>query len=170
MSAPPSATVFHLEMLDRSALSPSAPVAEFEVVAVDPPDPDLNRRFYRAVGGQWNWTDRLKWSPKQWLAHVQRDVLKTFIGRLKGEDVGYIEIEAQADGDVEIVYFGLLPNHIGKRLGGPFLSAAVEKAWEITGAKRLWLHTCTFDHEHALGNYRARGFEVFKTEQESAAE
>ena len=146
----PIRAVFHLEMLDRAGLRPRPPVAGFVTKAVDPPDPGLNRRFYCSVGAQWHWTDRLTWSEIDWRKYVDRDFLKTFVGKLDGVEVGYFELEVQASGNVEIVYFGLLPDYIGKGLGGSFLSAAVKRAWELPGTKRVWLHTCTQDHKHAL--------------------
>ena len=152
-------------MCKRAAFQPSPAVADFEAVLVDPPDPEFNRRFYCSVGSQWDWTVRLSWSEDDWQRYVGRDVLKTFVGRLSGDDVGYFELEAQESGNVEIVYFGLLPEYIGKGLGGPFLSLAVERSWEFLGTERVWVHTCTHDHKHALDNYRARGFELFKTER-----
>ena len=166
----PIRAVFHLEMLDRAGLRPRPPVAGFVTKAVDPPDPGLNRRFYCSVGAQWHWTDRLTWSEIDWRKYVDRDFLKTFVGKLDGVEVGYFELEVQASGNVEIVYFGLLPDYIGKGLGGSFLSAAVKRAWELPGTKRVWLHTCTQDHKHALNNYQDRGFEVFKTELEPMKE
>jgi GNAT superfamily N-acetyltransferase len=57
-----------------------------------------------------------------------------------------------------------LPSFIGKGLGGPLLSTAISRAWEM-GAKRVWVHTCTLDHPRALGNYQARGFAVYRTEE-----
>ncbi len=77
-----------------------------------------------------------------------------------------MELEAQAGGSVEIVYFGLLPEFIGQGLGGALLSAAVGRAWEVRDTKRVWVHTCSQDHENALSNYLARGFELFRTEEE----
>ena len=44
------------------------------------------------------------------------------------------------------------------------LSLAVQEAWKIKGTKRVWLHTCSEDHPHALGNYEKRGFRSFKIE------
>ncbi|MDX1681831.1 MAG: GNAT family N-acetyltransferase [Phycisphaeraceae bacterium] len=158
-------TIYHLEMIDREAFSPQPAPVGFEVTAVDPPDPDFNRRFYREVGEAWQWTDRREWSDDQWHDYVYRDALKTWVGRQAGEPAGYFELESQADGDVEIVYFGLLPAFIGRGLGGPLLSAAVESAWNLPDTRRVWVHTCTDDHPHALENYRRRGFEVFKIEE-----
>ncbi len=63
------------------------------------------------------------------------------------------------------MYFGLLPEFIGRGLGGPLLTAAVRRAWEIPGARRVWLHTCTEDHPQALANYLSRGFSVFRVEE-----
>ncbi len=162
----PIRAVFHLEMLDRAALRSRPPVAGLVTKTVDPPDPDLNRRFYYSVGSEWHWTDRLSWSKNDWQDYVDRDVLNTFVGKLDGVEVGYFELEAQASGSVEIVYFGLLPDYIGKGLGGSFLSTALERVWELPGTKRIWLHTCTQDHKHALKNYQDRGFAIFKTELE----
>ena len=80
---------------------------------------------------------------------------------MDGTPAGYFEIEKRPEGDVEIKNFGLLPAFIGQGLGGRLLT--VERAW-AWGATRVWLHTCTHDHPHALHNYVARGFRVCKTE------
>ena len=65
--------------------------------------------------------------------------------------------------DVEFVFFGILPGFFGRGLGGPFLTDCVDAAWDL-GPSRVWLHTCSEDHPHALSNYLARGFEVFRKE------
>jgi hypothetical protein len=44
------------------------------------------------------------------------------------------------------------------------LTDAVDRAWSL-GARRIWLHTCTFDHPQAIPNYIARGFRVFRIEE-----
>jgi GNAT superfamily N-acetyltransferase len=82
---------------------------------------------------------------------------------MDGTPAGYFEIEKRPEGEVEIKNIGLLPAFIGQGLGGHLLTVAVERAW-AWGATRVWLHTCTHDHPHALRNYVARGFRVCKTE------
>jgi GNAT superfamily N-acetyltransferase len=155
--------IYHLEMVDRDAFRPKVGPAGFQVDEVSPADPELNRRFYRDVGGPWKWTDRLVWSDSDWRCYVSRDSLRTWIGRFLCQEVGYFELEAQDNGNVEIAYFGLLPQSIGQGLGGPFLSAAVYNAWAMPGTRRVCVHTCTWDHAHALSNYVSRGFQIFKT-------
>ncbi|WP_418605259.1 hypothetical protein [Georgenia sp. SUBG003] len=69
-------------------------------------------------------------------------------------------------------YFGLLPAFTGRGLGGHVLADVLGRAWslparwpELPPAARVWLHTCSLDSPRALSNYRARGLEVYRTEQ-----
>ena len=166
----PFTTIHHLEMTGPEAFRPGQPKAGLSVSLVQPPDPAVNRKFYSAVGADWNWTDRLAWSDDDWRKYVCRDDLATYLGTMDGETIGYFELERQDGSNIEIKYFGLLPAHIGRGLGGAFLSMAVRRAWEWPGARRVWVHTCTKDHENALANYQKRGFTVFKTERAPNAE
>jgi GNAT superfamily N-acetyltransferase len=124
----------------------------------------LYRRLYKEVGEDWYWHDRLEWSDEALAAHLARPDVAVFELMVGDESAGYFELGRHGDGSVEIVYFGLNPRFIGKGLGGPLLSRAVEEGWKMS-ASRVWLHTCTLDSERALPNYRARGFLPFKTER-----
>ncbi|HYF62624.1 MAG TPA: GNAT family N-acetyltransferase [Herpetosiphonaceae bacterium] len=159
-------TTYHLEMLDRAELRPaSAPALALEVHPVAPPSPELARFFYSAVGGDYFWIDRLGWSYGRWQAHLGRPEVEMWIGTHAGVPVGYFELERQPEDAVEITYFGLLPQWIGRGLGGALLTAAIERAW--AGARRVWVHTCSLDGPAALANYQARGFRQFREETEA---
>ncbi|MDQ3703486.1 MAG: GNAT family N-acetyltransferase [Chloroflexota bacterium] len=172
-------------MLHPDWLCPARPVDGLHVVRAEVPSPDLNRFFYTAVGADWWWTDRLEWTDERWLAHLDRPQVETWVGYVSGTPVGYFELEgppprgdkADARGDVEIAYFGLLPQFVGRGIGGALLTAAVQRAWTLAGearapgssepaaaAGRVWLHTCSLDSPRALANYRARGFRLDRTE------
>jgi ribosomal protein S18 acetylase RimI-like enzyme len=156
-------TTWYLEMRDRGDLCSKAGPAGFEVSTVAEPRPDLNLEFYRKVGGGWGWKRRLEWTEAQWLEYLGRPVLTTGVVSVDGQSVGYFELESQEDGDVEIVQLGLLPDYVGRGLGGALVTAALESAWSIPGTRRVWLHTCSRDHKNALGNYQRRGLVVYKT-------
>src|SRR5918995_1859877 len=76
---------------------------------------------------------------------------------------GYFELRAHQDDSVEIAYFGLLPDFIGRGWGKYLLTRAVQSAWQ-QGPRRVWLHTCTLDHPAALPNYLKRGFRPVRQE------
>ena len=100
-------------------------------------------------------------------AHVGRPEIEIWLLTHQGVPAGFVELERSPDGSVEIVYFGLLPDFIGRRVGRAFLAAALDRAWD-GGTTRVWLHTCTLDHPRALQNYVDGGFRVVREEAYTA--
>ena len=121
---------------------------------------EVNKFLYAFIGKQWLWRDKLSCSDEQWQSYVRDENLKTFIGLKQASVVGYYELK-KVEGDVEIAYFGLAPEFIGKGYGGHLLSHCIEQAW-LWGATRVWVHTCDLDHSNALKNYQARGMKIYK--------
>ncbi|MEU8550379.1 GNAT family N-acetyltransferase [Streptomyces roseoverticillatus] len=147
------------------------------IVRAEVPSPEFSRFLYTAVGGDVTWLDRLPWSYEMWRAHLERPGVETWVAYEHGTPAGYIELEAQGEGTVEIVYFGLIPAFRGRRIGGHVLSYGTARAWDLAErwpglapTKRVWVHTCSLDGEHAVANYERRGFRVFKTESEEQPE
>ncbi|HET7314879.1 GNAT family N-acetyltransferase [Salinisphaera sp.] len=136
----------------------SAPDFDFELMS--PPDPELHRALYIRVGSAWQWTDRLSWSFAEWQARSHDAHVAVWVARVADEPIGFVELDFADDGNVEITYFGLTPNWIGAGYGGAVLAAGVNKAWREPDTRRVWLHTCNFDHPNALANYKARGFRI----------
>ena len=156
--------IHYLEMTDPAQLRPSPrTVAAFEVKRAQIPYGAVNRFFYQTVGAAWHWTDHLAWTDDDWQAYAERPGLETWIGYVQGTPAGYFELMREEAAQVEIAMFGLLPPFIGHGLGGVMLTAALRRAWE-EGTRRVWLHTESSDHPHALPNYQARGMRVYRTE------
>jgi GNAT superfamily N-acetyltransferase len=153
-------TTWFLQMTDPGKLAQAPePEPDLEVRQVELPAPEFARMLYAAVGGDWYWTDRLGWDRERWHAWLSRPEVETWVGWLRGAPAGYFELERQGEA-VEIVSFGLLPAFIGRGLGKRLLDAALRRAWAL-GPSRVWLHTCSLDGPAALGNYQARGLEVY---------
>ena len=130
----------------------------------DPKDFQMNKFFYKNIGKNCQWIDRLVWTDLNWIDYISSDKLFTYILKDESEIVGYFELLFNKQSkEAEIAYFGILEEYYGKKLGGYLLSEAVKNSF-ILGAKRVWLHTCSLDHKNALKNYLARGMKIFKTE------
>jgi ribosomal protein S18 acetylase RimI-like enzyme len=158
------ATRTYLEMTDRSALRPGKiPAGQIDVTGRQPCETDFWRYLYSTVGEAYNWIDRLSWTDAEIRAYLDDPNITLWVMKVDGELAGYFELRLKADRSIEIVYFGLLPQFTGRGYGGFLLTRAVERAWE-RGARRVWLHTCSFDHPQAIANYIARGFSIFRTE------
>ncbi|MER5183040.1 GNAT family N-acetyltransferase [Streptomyces sp. NPDC002896] len=171
-------TTWSLEQTSPSDLRPSAaPEGDVRIVRAEVPSPEFSRFLYTAVGGDIRWTDRLGLTYAQWQDVLNRPGTETWVAYEKGTPAGYVELEAQDEGVVEIVYFGLIPAFRGRRLGGHLLSHGIARAWDLAErwpgrapTKRVWLHTCSKDGEHAMDNYLRRGFTLFETKVEEEAE
>ena len=127
------------------------------------PSPELGRFLYTAVGGPWYWTDRLSWTYQRWLEWLARPGIETWVAHVDGTPAGYFELDGTTAGSVELAYFGLMPEVVGRGLGGWLLTKALERAWAL-GPRRVWVRTCSLDGPRALANYRARGMRVFHVE------
>jgi ribosomal protein S18 acetylase RimI-like enzyme len=161
-------TVWTLESRDPADLRPPSRPARVDPVLLraDRPAPSLSRFFYATVGEPWLWVDRRGWAPRRWREWVDRPEHHLTSAWVDGAPAGYVELEQQPDGDVEIAYFGLLPDVAGLGLGGHLLTHAVASAWALPGTRRVWVHTCSLDAPAALDNYRARGLRVVATHTE----
>ena len=161
---PVEITTYYLEMLNCAEYQPPrASKVAAELRRVETPLPELNRFLYATVGRDWDWADRLSWPRERWIEWLDRPQLETWIAWVGGTPAGYYELEQQPEQNVEIAYFGLLPQFAGQGLGGWLLGQAIERGWE-SGARRVWVHTCSLDHPHALANYLARGFKQYRQE------
>ena len=89
---------------------------------------------------------------------------KTYILKNKDDLAGYFELIFHKDKkEVEIAYLGLLEEYYNKKLGSYLLSAAIRNSFSDK-IKRVWVHTCSLDHQNALNNYLSRGMKIFKKE------
>ena len=131
---------------------------------VDPPDFQINKFFYKQIGKDHRWSDRLVWNDQKWIKYVENHKVKTYVLKDKEDLIGYSEqIFHFEEKNCEIAYFGILQEYYGKKYGGFLLSQAIKNAF-VNEIERVWLHTCSLDHEFALKNYQARGMKIFKSE------
>jgi GNAT superfamily N-acetyltransferase len=158
------ATRTYLEMRDPSALQPAPqPAGTATVERLTPCPPAVWRFLYVEVGRRYRWIDRLDWTDAQAAAYLDDPGVSVWLLSVDATPAGYFELRGDADGGVEIAYFGLMHPYHGQGLGGHLLTVATREAW-AAGANRVWLHTSTCDHPAALPNYLNRGFTVVRSE------
>ena len=156
---------YYLEINSLENLNYSAkPNDNCNLHLVDPPDFQINKIFYKQIGKDHRWSDRLVWNDQKWIKYVENHKVKTYVLKDKEDLIGYSEqIFHFEEKNCEIAYFGILQEYYGKKYGGFLLSQAIKNAF-VNEVERVWLHTCSLDHEFALKNYQARGMNIFKSE------
>tara|TARA_A100001388_G_scaffold90146_1_gene65233 strand:+ start:12 stop:515 length:504 start_codon:yes stop_codon:yes gene_type:complete len=140
------------------------PSEDYSLSLINPINFQLNKFFYKNIGKNHKWVDRLAWSEEKWITYVSSENVKTFVFKFKDDLAGFFElILHQEKNEIEIAYFGILKEYQNKKLGSYLLSEAIKKSFE-NKVNRVWVHTCSLDHKNALNNYISRGMKIFKTE------
>jgi ribosomal protein S18 acetylase RimI-like enzyme len=137
---------------------------DHSVELLNPKDFQLNKFFYKNIGRNYHWIDRLVWKDLDWTKYISDEKLFTYILKDKTEIAGYFELLFDNNTkEAEIAYLGILEEYYGRKLGGYLLSEAIKYSFTL-GCERVWVHTCSLDHENALSNYLSRGMKIFKSE------
>jgi len=155
----------YLEIKSLNELVGASKLSEVHSVNfLDPPNFQLNKFFYKNIGKDHYWVDRLVWSEKEWIDYVYNEKVSTYILKKEEDVCGYFELIFHKDkNEFEIAYFGLLKEYHNKKLGSFLLSFAIKKCFEKK-INRVWVHTCSLDHDNALKNYLSRGMKIYKRE------
>ena len=142
----------------------SEPSSDYSLILIEPDNFQLNKFFYKSIGKNHRWVDRLIWSDEKWINYVSNEKVKSYVLKLNEDLVGFFELIFHTElNEIEIAYFGILEEYHNKKLGSYLLSQAIKKSFNEK-IRRVWLHTCSFDHKNAINNYLARGMKIFKTE------
>ena len=170
MSPTPLAiTITRLEMRARpAALRPALPHGHDNgrvmLLRARKPPVHFYRYLYETVGKAYHWVDRCRMDDETLCAHIHDDNVDVFVMYGDGVPAGYFELDFRQPDEAELVYLGLLPEHVGRGLGSFLLATAIDHAWSKP-INRLWVHTNTLDHPRALPTYQRMGFVPFAQEK-----
>lgn len=125
--------------------------------------------LYDAVGSDYLWDDMHHVPAAEVEARLADPAVALWWLERDGWPQGFFLLDAREAGTCDLAYFGLVPQAVGRGLGGWFLRAALERAWAMPGVGRVTVNTCTLDHPRALPNYLSAGFEVLRREARPGA-
>jgi GNAT superfamily N-acetyltransferase len=139
--------------------------ASLDVRRMDPPAVGFFRYLYNSIGDGTNgyWWVRRQMSDAALEAILSRPGSAFFILYEGGSPAGFYELDLGDPLNIEIAFFGILPEFQGRKLGRGLLTHAIQNAWSLK-PERLWIHTCNFDSLRALASYVKAGFEVYAEE------
>ncbi|WP_428247130.1 GNAT family N-acetyltransferase [Ferrovibrio sp.] len=165
-------TVVYLDMTTAPAEVPNpAPLldAKLALLKLDNPTPSYYRYLYTAVGKPWHWVERHRLSDADLTDIIQHNDVEIFVPYIGGVPAGYVELDRRdppinENGAINIAYFGLVPDSLGRGLGPWFLRWAVQYAFS-KGIPRLTVNTCNLDHPAALPLYQKVGFRPYQSRE-----
>ncbi len=161
-------TVTFLEMTERPARPPAAPPDRLHVALLRARQPTVAfyRFLYDTVGAAWLWYERRALDDAALKAVIHDEGVEIYVLYVEGGPAGFAELDRRREPDIELTYFGLMPEFIGRGLSRYLLSAAIGIAWSYE-PERVWLHTNTMDHPRALALYQRLGFKPYRQERKT---
>ncbi len=120
------------------------------------------RKLYYGVGEEWHWLDRMVMPDHELESLINAPNNEIFLFSIDGVTAGFAEF-VKEEKFTEIMYFGLLPDFVGKGWGHYFLQIVIQQAWSYQ-PEWIQLNTCSLDHPNALSVYQKAGFKIVKTE------
>jgi len=153
-------TVICMEMTQKPVLRTPKSNHGLTLVRLENPDLDNYRTFYRQVGENWLWDKHLAMSDEELRKTLTDPQIETYILYEGTRQSGLLTLDFREPEECEIVYFGVIQDCIGKGAGRFLMDSALSIAWGHP-IKRLWLHTCNFDHPDTVAIYKHFGFHPY---------
>jgi GNAT superfamily N-acetyltransferase len=120
--------------------------------------------LYDAVGRDYAWEDKDDWGADKLLEWLHNPGISFYTLIENGWPQGFFMLEDQGGGIVDLAYFGMVPEAVGKALGSYLLRTAILTAWDMPDVQSLTVNTCTLDHPRALAFYQKNGFTPVRRE------
>lgn len=156
-----------LEMTAPPPPRPRPERADLHLRHVERPDLTWYRDLYRRVGREWLWFSRLTMPDEALRAILWDPGVEVHALQHAGRDQGLLELDRCRLPDIELAFFGLVPELVGQGAGRWLMAQALDLAWRHR-PRRFWVHTCTLDHPAALDFYLRSGFRPYKRAVEVA--
>jgi GNAT superfamily N-acetyltransferase len=126
------------------------------------------RALYNEIGADWLWWLRRIMPDDLLIRHLAKPSIAIYVLRVAGEVAGFFETDTGNWPFVNLNYFGLKKEYLGKGLGKLMLDAAIDSVFQPgVGVRAMTLNTCSADHPRALPNYLAAGFREVRRIQET---
>jgi GNAT superfamily N-acetyltransferase len=159
--------VTYLEMTSPPPPGTLAAPKGYQVVKVEKPDLDWYRALFRRIGENWLWFSRIVVSDERLREILHHPLVDVYVLRKEEEDAGLLELDRRSPPEIELMFFGLTPETIGKGAGRYLIQEGIRIAWSHHPS-RFWLHTCTLDSPQALAFYQKAGFRAYQRAVEVA--
>ncbi len=154
--------VTYLEMHAPShAFVPAPSNLKLTLMRAEKPTAHFYRYLYNAVGDAYHWVDRKNLGDEELLKIIHDDSVSIFVAYSAGVPAGFFEIDDRGNGELWLVYFGVIPDFHGRGIGKWLLAEAIDEAWGRE-PKVFRVETCTLDDPRALPLYQKMGFTPYE--------
>jgi GNAT superfamily N-acetyltransferase len=156
--------ITYLEMT-QPPTRPGLPIPPGKIALLRAENPSIGfyRFLYNTIGEPWFWIDRRRLDDAVLEEIITDPRVEIYVLYVGGAPAGYVELDRRPAPDINVAYFGLMPQFIGRGFGPYLLHWALDAAWQYQ-PRRLTTDTCTLDHPKAYALYQRAGFAPYRQE------
>lgn len=124
-------TVTYLQMTAPPQHPPrSAPAGmKLALMRAEKPTVSFYRYLYNTVGEPWLWGDRRRLNDEALARIITDERVEIYVLYVAGVPAGFAELDRRVAGEIELAYFGLIPDFLGRGLGPYLLDQVIAIAW-----------------------------------------
>jgi GNAT superfamily N-acetyltransferase len=134
---------------------------DLKLVRITAPSVRRYRNLVGRIGDRWLWGSRAAMRDAEILAMLTTAGNQLHVLLEEDAEIGIVELHGDGPGSVEVNLFGVVPEATGTGAARWMMLEALRQAF-VAPVRRVWLHTCTFDHPAALRFYQGLGFRPWK--------
>jgi GNAT superfamily N-acetyltransferase len=146
-----------LEMLENRLVSEITFPDGYSLRIVDAQNLQSYRAVFQKIGQDLMWFSRMIMPDAELQAVLRDPEVESYVLLKVADPVGLMELDFREQPYCELKFFGLTADQIGTGISKILMANAISKAW-AKPIKRLWVHTCHYDHPNAVRFYRKSGF------------
>jgi GNAT superfamily N-acetyltransferase len=146
-----------LEMLENRLVSEITFPDGYSLRVVDAQNLQSYRAVFQKIGQDLMWFSRMIMPDAELQAVLRDPEVESYVLLKVADPVGLMELDFREQPYCELKFFGLTADQIGTGISKILMANAISKAW-AKPIKRLWVHTCHYDHPNAVRFYRKSGF------------
>jgi GNAT superfamily N-acetyltransferase len=156
----------YLQMTEKPEKARILLPENLEIRRIKQPTLSFYKFLYAATGLDLDWIDRLLMPDSELLAQISDEAVYIFVFFENNCPAGFIELDFRVEAEVELKYFGLMPEFRNRKWGRTLLKWAIQQAWQPENVRRMHFSTCELDDTRALPFYLNEGFSIFEETQE----
>ena len=127
------------------------------LLRAEQPTVSFYRYLYNTIGERAFWCERRRLDDDAIAALLADPEIEIYVLYVGGVPAGFAELDLGEADEIELAYFGLIPEFLNHGLADYLLGWVVDEAWR-RGPNRLWLETTNFEHPTVLAAYQKAGF------------
>jgi GNAT superfamily N-acetyltransferase len=147
--------------LDALPAAGPAPPSGLRLARIGEPSVRRYRDLVSRIGDRWLWSSRAAMSDAEILAMLTRPGNQLYVLLRDDAEIGVTELHADGPDAFEVSLFGVVEAETGTGAGRWMMLEVLRQAFRPP-VRRIWLHTCTFDHPAAMRFYQGLGFRPWK--------